>query len=114
MNTEDLENYYSVNEFLEIYSEEINDFEKYNYKNNMLLKNNHCFEKSLYLLCEIYKEKLEYSFPKNDPVWFHKQFRQVDVTDNGKIDMVFYHLYQSSEICNRVISKLYGIHKDNN
>ena len=112
MNSEDLETHYSVEEFLKIYTEEIKDFEKYSHKNVYPSKNNHCFEKSLFLLCEIYKDKLEYSFPKNDPFWFHKSFRYVDVTDNGKMDIVFYHLFQSSEICNDVICKLYGIYKD--
>jgi len=43
--------------------------------------------RALYVLLEMYKNVL----PEIDD-YFQKAFRQTDVTDNGKLDMVFWHL----------------------
>ncbi len=57
-------------------------------------------EMSLYILLEEYKDKL----PVLD-YYFHKAFRQVDVTDNGLIDSVIWQLLQGANIFWSVFGK---------
>lgn len=53
-------------------------------------------ERALYLLLVEYKDRLPPLEDMEDYEYFHKAFRQVDVLDSGKMDMVVYHLLHHS------------------
>jgi hypothetical protein len=73
-------------EFLEIYRQKIE-------KNT----NSHPVDRILFHLLMSSKEKLP-EFDKEYPAWFHKAFRQVDVTEDGNLDIAIWHALNHAKI----------------
>ena len=52
-------------------------------------------ERALFYLLDAYQKDLP---DLSNPEWFHKAFRQTDVTGNGKIDMAIWLLIGQSDV----------------
>ena len=59
------------------------------------------FERGLYLLLAAFADDLPLI---ND--YFHKAFRQIDVTNSGKVDMAIWQMLQESKIFWRVLESV--------
>jgi hypothetical protein len=62
-------------------------------------------ERALILL--LLDEKENIYIPDDDPNWFHKQFRQIDVTSSGMRDSAIWNLINDSEIIWKALDKVY-------
>lgn len=61
-------------------------------------------ERALWLLLQRWSFELPYS-PQAGAYWFHKAFRQTDVTSDGQTDMAIWHLLNGSKVVWGVIEK---------
>lgn len=59
-------------------------------------------ERALYLLLKLSENYLP---PIGDSHWFHKSFRQTDVTPSAEIDMAIWHLLGTSQEFWRIAEK---------